>query len=152
MYVRYLHISTHTGYRVYFSFYYTGIYVCTNIDDAIPLPGHNYYCLKNKLYATQCNCDVLTIYPYHSVNSMDTWYLVFSMMLVLYLVSPGPLASVYIFYRFVFSLSFYRYRYRYAEIVGTVFLIVSFPNDNSKTFGTISIPTIFLSTFLTVLV
>ena len=40
--------------------------------------------------------DVLTIYPYHSVNSIDTWYLVCNMMLVLYLVSPGPLASVYL--------------------------------------------------------
>ena len=38
--------------------------------------------------------DVLTIYPYHSVNSVDTWYLVCNMMLELYLVSPGPLASV----------------------------------------------------------
>ena len=93
--------------------------------------------------------DVLTIYPYHSVNSMDTWYLVFSMMLVLYLVSPGPLASVYIFYRFVFSLSFYRYRYRYAEIVGTVFLIVSFPNDNTETFGTISTTNVHILRFST---
>ena len=36
--------------------------------------------------------------------------------------------------------------------VGTVFVIVKFSKDNSETFGTISIPTIFLSTFLTVLV
>ena len=28
--------------------------------------------------------DVLTLYPYHSVNSIDTWYLVYNMMLVLY--------------------------------------------------------------------
>ena len=40
--------------------------------------------------------DVLSIYPYHSVNSIDTWYLVRNMKLVLYLVSPGPLASVYL--------------------------------------------------------
>ena len=39
---------------------YTGIYTYTNnIDDAIPLPGHNYYCSKNNLYATQCYSDVL---------------------------------------------------------------------------------------------
>ena len=89
----YLHIFTYTGYRVCFSFFYTGIYMCTNIDDAIPLPGHkSYYCSKSKLYATQCSFDVLTIsiatplgklhghvvvdvlpiYPYHSVNSIDT--------------------------------------------------------------------------------
>ena len=62
LYVLYLHISTTTGYRVCFSFYDTGIYMCTNnIDDAIPLPGHNYYCSKNKLYATQRYSDVLTI-------------------------------------------------------------------------------------------
>ena len=61
--------------------------------------------------------DVLTVYPYHSVNSLHTWYLVWNMIPVLYLVSPGPLASVYLFYRIVFSLSFYRYRYRYTEIV-----------------------------------
>ena len=62
LYVLYLHISTHTGYRVCFRFYDTGVYMCTNnIDDAIPLPGHNYYCSKNKLYATQCYSDVLTI-------------------------------------------------------------------------------------------
>ena len=66
------------------------LYRCrNNIDDAIPLPGHNYYCSKNKLYATQCYSDVLTIttplgklhrhvvdvltvYPYHSVNSIGT--------------------------------------------------------------------------------
>ena len=77
------------------------------------------------------------------------------MMLVLYLVSPGSLASVS-FYRLSLSLSIYR------NSVGTVFLIVSFPNDNTETFGTISttnvhilrffdsIPTIFLSTFLAV--
>ena len=79
------------------------------------------------------------------------------MMLVLYLVSPGSLASVS-FYRLSLSLSIHR------NSVGTVFLIVSFPNDNTETFGTISttnvlilcffdsIPTIFLSTFLAVLV
>ena len=60
--------------------------------------------------------DVFTTYPYHSVDSIDTWYLVWNMMLVLHLVSPGPLASVS-FYRFIVSLSFYRYRYRYTEIV-----------------------------------
>ena len=54
--------------------------------------------------------DVLTIYPYHSVNSIDTWYLVGNMMLVLYLVSPCPLASVCLFT--VFS-----YRYRIIVIV-----------------------------------
>ena len=54
------------------------------------------------------------------------------------------------FYRSVFSLTFDRFRYRYTEVA--VFLIVSFSNDNSEAFGTISIPTIFLSTFLTVLV
>ena len=56
------------------------------------------------------------------------------------------------FYRFSFryhlSLSLPKYR----NSAGTVFLIVSFSNDNSETFGKISIPTIFLSTFLTVLV
>ena len=42
-YVLYLHISTHTGYRACFRFYYTGIYMRTNdIDDAMRLPGHNY--------------------------------------------------------------------------------------------------------------
>ena len=66
--------------------------------------------------------DVLTIYPYHSVNSIDTWYLVCNMMLVLYLVSPGPLASVS-FYRFVVSLSFYRYLYRYTEIVSVRYFL-----------------------------
>ena len=78
------------------------------------------------------------------------------MMLVLYLVSPGSLASVS-FYRLSLSLSIYR------NSVGTVFLIVSFPNDNTETFGTISttsvhilrffdsIPAIFLSTFRAVL-
>ena len=55
--------------------------------------------------------DVLTIYPYHAVNSIDTWYLVCNMMLVLYLVSPGPLASV------SFIVLSYRYRYQYTEIV-----------------------------------
>ena len=50
--------------------------------------------------------DVLTIYRYHSVNSIDTWYLVCNIILVLHLVSPGPLASVYIF----IVLSF-RYRF-----------------------------------------
>ena len=54
--------------------------------------------------------DVLTIYPYHSVNSTDTWYLVCNMMLVLYLVSPGPLASV----NLLIVLSF---RYRFIVIV-----------------------------------
>ena len=54
--------------------------------------------------------DVLTIYPYHSVNSTDTWYPVGNMMLVLYLVSPCPLASVCLFT--VFS-----YRYRIIVIV-----------------------------------
>ena len=53
------------------------------------------------------------------------------MMLVLYLVSPGSLSSVS-FYRLSLSLSIHR------NSVGTVFLIVSFPNDNTETFGTIS--------------
>ena len=82
------------------------------------------------------------------------------MMLVLYLVYPGPLVSVCLF----ILLS---YRYRFIVIVTDipkyVVLIVSFPNDNAETFGTISttnvrilrffdsIPTIFLSTFLAVL-
>ena len=35
--------------------------MCTNNDDAISLPGHNYHCSKNKLCATQCDSDVLTI-------------------------------------------------------------------------------------------
>ena len=74
LYVLHLHASTHTGYRVCFRFYYTGIHMCTNIDDAIPLPGHNYYCSKKKLYDTQCYSDVLTIQPHHSVNSTDTWW------------------------------------------------------------------------------
>ena len=73
---------------------------------------------------------------------------------MLYLVSLGPLASVCLFivlsfgYRFIVFVTDIVYR----NIVGTVFLIVSFSKDNSETFGTISIPTIFLSTFLTVLV
>ena len=54
--------------------------------------------------------DVLTIYPYHSVNSTDTWYPVGNMTLVMYLVSPCPLASVCLFT--VFS-----YRYRIIVIV-----------------------------------
>ena len=90
--------------------------MCTNID-AIPLPGHNYYSVllllqKQIVYHTMILSrahhittpirklhrhvvDVLTIYPYHSVTSIDTWYLVYNMMPVLYLVSPGSLASVY---------------------------------------------------------
>ena len=73
---------------------YTGIHMCTNsIDDAIPLPGHNYTtaqktnCMPHKATLT-CSLiipfgkihrhvvDVLTIYPYHSVSSIDTLYLV----------------------------------------------------------------------------
>ena len=45
----YIYIFLHipgTGYV--FRFYYTGIYMCTNnIDDAIPLPGHNRYSSNN---------------------------------------------------------------------------------------------------------
>ena len=59
--------------------------------------------------------DVYTVYPYHSVNSVDTWYLVCSKMLVLYLVYPGPLASVFFFV--VFPYRFYPYHYRYTEVV-----------------------------------
>ena len=54
--------------------------------------------------------DVLTIYPYHSVNAIDTWNLVCNMVLVLHLVSPGPLASVCLF--IVLS-----YRYRFIVIL-----------------------------------
>ena len=54
--------------------------------------------------------DVLTICPYHSVNSIDTWYLACNMMLVLYLVSPGPLARVCL-------LIVLSYRYRFIVIV-----------------------------------
>ena len=84
--------------------------------------------------------------------------------LLLSLVCPDLLASVYLvsFYRIVLvlSLSLPIYRNR----VGTVFLIVSFPNDNTETFGAISttnihilrffysISTIFLFTFPAVLV
>ena len=60
------------------------------------------------------------------------------MMVVLYLVPPGPLASVFIFlsfYRIVIVLSLSLPIYR--NSVGTVFLIVSFPNDNTETCGTI---------------
>ena len=71
--------------------------------------------------------DVLTIYPYgHSVNSIDTWYLVPGMQYDACVV-PGiswsfgkrvPVSFYRFvfslsFYRFVFSLSFYRFRYRY---------------------------------------
>ena len=64
------------------------------------------------------------------------------------------------FYRFIVIVTDIVYR----NSVGAVFLIVSFPNDNTETFGTISttnvhilrfldsIPTIFLYTFLAVLV
>ena len=94
--------------------------------------------------------DALTIYPYHSVNSIDTWPLVCNMMLALHLVSPGPFASVCLF--IVLSLSLPNYR----NSVGTVFLNVSFPNDNTETFGKIStpflLPGIVLSTILAVLV
>ena len=66
--------------------------------------------------------DVLTIYPYHSVNSIDTLCQACNMMLVLCLVSPDPLASVS-FCRFIVSLSFYRYRYRYTEIVSVGYFL-----------------------------
>ena len=101
--------------------------------------------------------DVLTVYPYHSVNSIDTWYLAWCLCCTWYLLVPWQAC---VFYRFIASLSLPMYRYS----VGKVFLIVSFPNDNTETFGKIStttvhilrffdsIPTIFLSTFLAVFV
>ena len=103
--------------------------------------------------------DALTIYPYHSVNSIDTWYPGCNMMLVLYLVPPGPFGKRVSFYRFIVSLLFYRYRYRYTEIVSVrYFLSYRFQTITPK-FGTISttnvhilhffdsIPTIFLVHF-----
>ena len=69
--------------------------------------------------------DVLTIYPCHSVNSIDTWYLVCNMMLVLYQV-PGISSSLgkrVSFYRLIVSLSFYRYRYRYTELVSARYFL-----------------------------
>ena len=62
------------------------------------------------------------------------------MICVFYLVSPGPFPSLLSFYRFLVSLLFYRYRYRYTNIlpVRTVFLVVSLPNDDTGTFGTVS--------------
>ena len=44
------------------------------------------------------------------------------MMLVLYPVSPGPLASLS-FYRFIAWLSFHRYRYRYTELVSARYFL-----------------------------
>ena len=73
---------------------------------------------------------------------MDTWYLVRNIVLVLYLVSTDLLASVYLFVVLSISLPIYR------NGVGKVLLIVSFSNDNSDTFGSISIPpTILLYSF-----
>ena len=100
--------------------------------------------------------DVLTVHPYdHSVNSIDTWYLVWKMMLVLhhgtwYLLVLWQACIFVSFCLFVIVLSFSLPICR--NSIGTVFLIVSFSNDNSETFGTISTPTIFLSTSLIVLV
>ena len=67
--------------------------------------------------------DALTIYPYHSVNSIDTWYPGCNMMLVLYLVPPGPFGKRVSFYRFIVSLLFYRYCYRYTEIVSVRYFL-----------------------------
>ena len=69
--------------------------------------------------------DVLTVYPYHSVNSTDTWYLVLRMKYDACLV-PGiswSLGKRVSFYRLVFSLSFYRFRYRYTEIVSVRYFL-----------------------------
>ena len=89
------------------------------------------------------------MYPYHSVNSIDTRYPVCNIMLVSYLVSPGPLASVCLYivlsYRYRLSLPLPIYR----NSAGTVFLIVSFPNDNTETFGTIPPQTFISSVFST---
>ena len=65
---------------------------------------------------------------------------VYHMTFVFYLVSPGSFPSLWSFHRFLVSLLFYRYRYRYTNIlsVRTVFLVVSLPNDDARTFGTIS--------------
>ena len=87
------------------------------------------------------------------------------MMLVLYctwyLLGPWQACVILSFCRIVIVLSLSLSIYR--NSVGTVFLIVSFPNDNTETFGTISttsvhilrffdsIPAIFLSTFRAVL-
>ena len=108
--------------------------------------------------------DVLTIYPYHSVSSIDTLYLVWIWCLCCtwYLLVPWPAYACFSFYRIAIVLSLSLPIYR--NSVGTLFLIVPFPNDNTETFCTISttnvhilrffdsIPTIFLSTFLAVLV
>ena len=74
---------------------YWYLHVCTNnIDDDIPWPGHNYTTAQKTIvcHTMILWCvhyiiiplgnthrhvvDVLTIYPYHSVSSIDTLYLV----------------------------------------------------------------------------
>ena len=71
------------------------------------------------------------------------------MFLVLYLVSPGPLASAYL-YCFIVSFRLKLLSLSlpiYGNGVGTVFLIVSFPNDNTETFGTISTTNVHILRF-----
>ena len=82
--------------------------------------------------------DVLTICPYHSVNSIDTWCLVCKYDKktrgTWYTIKrwkdtsvvPGiswSLGKRVSFYRFIVSLSFYRYHYRYTKIVSVRYFL-----------------------------